>query len=175
MFLDRAGIEQPRHLFQFTVLARKTGLLSILPYVLYGCCKLPIRDLVEGVNVDKVTICLSQRDQVACLAGYRAICDVQAETTWKWLYDRGDLSPGCVTKIACKKARSDYHFRVFSPKQRCVGFLPWAKVRAGGLCTACIAVAQERHTAGSAELWKQLPGFFYLPPWSELLKERQNL
>ena len=43
------------------------------------------------------------------------------------------------------------------------------------LCEYCSRIAKSSHRVGRLEFWDQLPSLFDLPPWEELLKEREDM
>ncbi|KAJ7758318.1 hypothetical protein B0H16DRAFT_1535796 [Mycena metata] len=49
----------------------------------------------------------------------------------------------------------------------------WRAVAGQGLCKPCTAVGRKYHDEGAKRLWDELPSFFGLSPWGELLKEEE--
>lgn len=160
---------------EFLLLARKTGLLSVLPSVLYDCCKLyTASQIIEGVG----SLSFPPSDQMACLAADRAISDAQAATTYEWLYSPR-LAFGCITRQRCEATLHKTLISWFTPTPKPQGFyrwncLLWRIAHHGGLCHGCTVIARQRHEAGRAKFWEQLPGLLRLPPWAELLKYREE-
>lgn len=84
-------VTQPEHCwFELVIFARNTGLLSILPFALYACCQIySASEIMQGIKRgDGVILSFAVSDQLACLAGFQAICEAQAETTFSWAYSR---------------------------------------------------------------------------------------
>ncbi|KZP14510.1 hypothetical protein FIBSPDRAFT_105038 [Athelia psychrophila] len=160
--------------------ARKTGLPSILPHVLYDY----IIHLSSPSQIGKSehassgsVVCLPIQDQLASLIAYHRICKAQAETTYSWAFRPESLSPDC-TSIQCSLARQKYVIRKFTPLPRYRGLDSLhdalSLVFLEKLCFACSHIALEMHKAGREKFWEILPSLFDLPPWDELAKEREK-
>ncbi|KAF7982515.1 hypothetical protein HWV62_28122 [Athelia sp. TMB] len=168
------------HLLEFLALARRMDLLSILPQLFYFCCsKLhPAADLVKGWRDGTYAAC-SADDQLTILAGFEAIYRAQAKTTFAWLYQRETLAQECATSYQCELGRAKYLRDMFTPVPFPVGLLTWeyadVNLFRSLLCEHCTARARALHEAGRLEFWKLLPSLFGLPPWEELLKEREEI
>lgn len=170
-------IEGPQSMIDIVSLARKHELLSLLPYALYCCCRdhtaLQIRTGVQ--RRDRTTALLSLEDQLACLTGYQSLVRVQATTTYSWVYPNAATYQSCRT-IACTPARRSILINTFTPLPPVQGLEDWnSEWEGNGMCKYCIEVAQVAHRAGRQKLWDQLPTIFNLPPWEELVKERDEL
>ncbi|KZP14544.1 hypothetical protein FIBSPDRAFT_751663 [Athelia psychrophila] len=172
--VEWTAMEAVESFMEIVIIARKTGLLSILPYVLYSCCHMEsAAEIIDGTRRKDGSISiLPIQDRLACLAGYRAICDAQADTMYAWLHmPLGEIvTAGCKISVACKGARGNIFLQDFSPKQRIMGFP--VKADYAGLCGICAAVADRKYQEGREAMWERLPALFGLPPWAELLKER---
>lgn len=170
-------VTKPEHWFEVAIFARTTGLLSVLPYALYGCCKqyLPSEIIGGATRKDGTLISLSVPDQLACLAGYHAIYKAQAETTYSWAY--AETAPAGCTSIICAHVRDKYLKDHFTALPVIGGLDPFDKLdlRHGGLCHVCAYQAQDMHTDGRQDFWELLPGLFSLPSWDELRKEREEM
>ncbi|KZP14484.1 hypothetical protein FIBSPDRAFT_796592 [Athelia psychrophila] len=159
---------------EIAIIARKTGLLSILPYALYNCCSGDsAAEIIDGTkHEDGSMYILPIQDQFACLAGYRAICDAEADTMYAWLHSPLEeiVAAGCEMPGACKVIREKIFLKHFSPRQRIMAFPEQGDYT--GLCEICAAVADSKYQEGREAMWERLPALFGLPPWVELLKER---
>lgn len=51
----------------------------------------------------------------------------------------------------------------------------WKRSWSDKLCPKCTKRAKEKHQQGREAFWEGLPGLFRLPPWAELLKEREGM
>lgn len=165
------GKPKKETLLEFLVIARREGLLSILPSILYKCCKLYTESQIIGEQD------LPLLDQIVCLAGHRAICRAQARTTYKWMHESETLSANCATEGRCDRARQKYIIRFFTSDPIIAGLdicsrQPWQSL---GLCQACEKSARGRHEAGRLEFWELLPSLLQLPSWSELIEERLDI
>ena len=159
-------------LVKLAILARQSGLLSILPYTLYQCC---VIYSYAGFKRGWKKFSLPAQDQIACLEGYRNGLDVQADTTYAWLGDHGDLSPSCLIQVACKMAKQRRIVKGFNVRPALVGLDLWEDWMPSGLCDSCKEYGRRKHEAGRAEFWEKLPSLFDLPPWTELMKEREEM
>ena len=174
---DWAGFDPPDRFrsAQLLAIARRAGLVSILPRVFYACCVLYN---VSDLTAQGSDFSILPADQMTCLTGHRAMCQAQAETTFAWAYSTQALAAGCATPQSCNGARHRYLTTRFLPVAKDFGLQDWSRTSTridGMLCGGCLEVARERHEAGRAEFWKRLPNFFNLPSWEELSKEREDM
>ncbi|KAF7974530.1 hypothetical protein HWV62_11996 [Athelia sp. TMB] len=162
---------------EVVILARRSGLLSLLPFVFYQCCyRYSTADIVTGLVIDDESkILLSHQDQIVCLGGYRACCEIQADTTYGWIHDCDSLGPSCTTRKICKKAKQAYSLEHFNSRPGLRALVEWSDCAPPDLCDECIKEGRLKHAAGRLEFWEKLPGIFDLPPWTQLLKERQEI
>lgn len=153
---------------QLVLLARRTGLLSILAFGLYySSVRCTPEHIMDGTVLDDETIVsLAIQDQLACFVGYRAMLDAQADTTYAWLHDDNFGAAHCTTPGRCKTTRQRYIIDKFTHKQRVTGLRPWIDIGPLRLCVECNKDAQVAHEAGQAEFWDKIPGLFGLPPWT---------
>ncbi|KAF7978933.1 hypothetical protein HWV62_44141 [Athelia sp. TMB] len=157
---------------ELVILARRTGLLSILPYAFYRCCtRYPAGTLINGAKrSDGSMLVLSAQDQLICLAGYRAMHDAQRATTLSWAWDPQAFFTTCTSPAVCRIARRSF-IGLLSHKSAIAGLIKWARTDGHpDLCEACTGIVHQRHTTGRVQFWDMLPDLFGLPPWTELLK-----
>ncbi|KAF7973896.1 hypothetical protein HWV62_14036 [Athelia sp. TMB] len=170
------GIDPPdiEWSIQLLAIARRAGLLSVLPAVFYAYC---VSDDMFGLATSNPMRSVSPSDHNTCLRGHHIMCGVQAETTFAWAYGaetRGD----CSTYKRCEKTLNKYLITRFLPIAKDYGLESWSEASAwlhGNLCANCMKVAQEKHEAGRKQFWQRLPGLFNLPSWEELAKEREDM
>ncbi|KIM80651.1 hypothetical protein PILCRDRAFT_822380 [Piloderma croceum F 1598] len=161
--------------FRAITLARETNMLFVLPCAMAICCQsYTIRDLLNGVgSPDYPYIVLSTEDQRAYLSGWYDLIHMQAKETFKWLdpHMRDTLFPDCVSRARCTKARARvlYSIGMSHPISLCNPFsrFDWEMV----MCVNCTIVSKVQHARGRKNIWIDLPSFFGLPGWDELLKE----
>ncbi|KAF7969805.1 hypothetical protein HWV62_25918 [Athelia sp. TMB] len=173
---DWSVIETSRTL-PLMIMARKTGQLSILPYVyLTACTEFTIDDIFNGVRlVDEADTLTSfpVADQLAMLAGKSALSAFHVETTY---HNTVDAVLGCQTPISCSVGRESHTIQEMSST-----LLPsaplddWPHTLCDKMCEFCIAFSNTKHDARRKKFWDELPAMFRLPPWSELLKEKDGL
>lgn len=66
------------------LIARKEGILSILPDLLDRCCKnYPMERFTHGIIVDGSAYQVVAKDKIACPSTERTIGVAQSLTTWK--------------------------------------------------------------------------------------------
>ncbi|KZP14498.1 hypothetical protein FIBSPDRAFT_935715 [Athelia psychrophila] len=175
---DRTAVDSTE-LIPLVALARKTGLLSTLPYLLYRCCvEYSAKKLMAygPAMPDQSTDTLSHQDQLACLAGHPVIYKAQAHTTYTWLSTvQINMLGTCARPKLCKEAKRTIRLQTFRLVPKIIALDLWSSDLSTGLCKECSSIAHAKHDAGRAEFWEQLPAIFDLPPWSELLKERPDI
>ena len=161
----------------FAILGRKSGLFSLLPYAFYQSCYLySTAGITNGLKAsDGHKAALHLHDQVVCLGGYRAGCETQADTTYAWIHNTGSVAPNCTTPKVCQRAKRAHNLTHFDSGTALDGLGRWSACAPLGLCSECFEEGRSRHEAGRRQFWEKLPGIFNLPPWTELLKERQEM
>lgn len=168
---------ESKEYIELVVMARRAGLLSILPRVFYDCCRsYPAHVIADNVSAPS----LPAGDQMACMTGHRAVCLRQAYTTYNWLYN-GAPAASCITQDSCNAVRQRHLIEWFTPLPEPSGLDLWKQVSTRfnypdvSLCQHCISSAQSQHEVGRVEFWEELPSLFGLPPWTELLREREDV
>lgn len=122
---------------------------------------------------DGKIMALSVSDQLACLAGFRAICKAQAETTYCWAYTSTSTFANCTSQV-CSIFRHNLVVHAFSSSPLIAGFDTFhTLVDPDMFCPACAHQAEGMHNTGREKFWALLPSLFDLPPWEELKKERE--
>jgi hypothetical protein len=74
----------------------------------------------------------------------------------------------CTQPIACGKAKLLNLLKLWKPPGTRLGFSR-RSAAVEGLCSSCVGVGEQHHSEGTKRLWKELPSFFGLSPWEELL------
>ncbi|KZP30901.1 hypothetical protein FIBSPDRAFT_814333 [Athelia psychrophila] len=168
------GVIKDAPYVDLAIFARKAGLLSILPHILYGCCdSYTPREITGGVLIglsDDSVRYLPPQDQIICLSGYQAIFKAQAETTYRWIRSPDHFYFCC----ACYSSRSLSLSKRFTPLLLVSGLDTWDDSDFD-YCGNCVEGAKMEHRIGREEFWELLPSLFDLPSWEELRKERQDL
>lgn len=172
-FIDVDIIEHSQFM-HLAVLARKEGLISVLPYILYECCTIySTAELLQGIHSQNhATIILAPEDQLACLAAHTAIIEAQAKTTFRWLYEAEELMSNYCPE-GCYQARQNVISCQFNPLPDLLGLGEWAESYSEELCLFCSTAAKEKHSEGRERFWEMLPSIFNLPAWSDLENERE--
>ncbi|KZP19037.1 hypothetical protein FIBSPDRAFT_1045789 [Athelia psychrophila] len=167
---------------ELVILARRERVLSVLPSLLYQCCKCySVSEILQGlVRNNGSPLLLSPEDQLACLAGHRKLCEAQTKTTFDWAFgaftSQDITSRKCRSSIQCDHARRQFlsTARLY-PVSDVRGLIRWRDSFSKGLCATCAIKAKEHHNMGRAKFWERLPVLLGLPPWSELKKEREEV
>ncbi|KZP19048.1 hypothetical protein FIBSPDRAFT_791230, partial [Athelia psychrophila] len=157
---------------ELAILARMEGVVSVLPYLLYKCCKhYSASEILQGLARDDGSrLLLSPEDQLACIAGHRKLCEAQAKMTFIWAYAEDFTSATCLSSN-CHRSRQHILLKSqLSPVPAVLGLEHWENdpSYSEGLCASCTKKAKEQHMAGRAKFWEALPVLLGLPPWSEL-------
>lgn len=156
-------------------LARETDLPSILPIALYCCCRCyTAPEILKGVKGKGGNhVALSSEDKETCIVANQRIIQAQAETTYAWMnpgHSSGPLYKFCRSLIMCASARKDLLCRTFLPLSRSIALDLWEVEWEDGMCDICIDDTKTSHNEGREKMWNDLPTFFNLPEWEELLK-----
>ncbi|KAJ7761947.1 hypothetical protein DFH07DRAFT_414197 [Mycena maculata] len=160
-------------IFDMISLARENNILSALPCAYYRAVANCDQQLFfDGIRKrDGTTASLAPVDVRRLVVARQKLVQAQwnMENTLGWLktlshYSDCDAPPSCdafrnKTLSHCLASGSLRAF--WNPTN-----MAMAKWR--GLCDKCKYRAQESMTAGRKKMWEELPGFFNLPPWSEL-------
>lgn len=171
--------------FDLLIIARRAGLLSILPLLLYYCCEdYPPSSIKNGFQLTALKkACFPLEDQVALLAGYPTISTAQFKTTYIWTIP--SVAPStCTSPEECRFTRQEYFKKRFifntriQKKSRFGALQDWNTATAGWqvkFCNHCTEVSRRAHEYGRREFWNMLPSLFDLPSWEELSKERDDM
>ncbi|KZP13123.1 hypothetical protein FIBSPDRAFT_835403 [Athelia psychrophila] len=176
--LDNPNLSQ---WMKLAVIARREGLISTLPYILYKCCCIySAKEILRGTPASESPgssmVYLASEDQVACIAGHRLMIEAQARTAYKWLYSQETLSPLCTTCNDCDSSRRAQLIEKFTPLPKICALDDWEEAghSAQELCKFCAKTARKQHEQGRRTFWKALPVLLGLPQWIKLLKERDD-
>ena len=157
-------------------LGRENGLLSVVPIALYCCCRcysaLEILKGVKGRAGDCIS--LSQEDREACIVANQRIIQAQATTTFLWMNPgtaAGSLYKSCRSPASCSFARKDLLCEMFLPLPKSIALDLWEGQWEKGMCSACVEAAKASHNEGREKMWEDLPSFFNMTGWTELLEQ----
>lgn len=152
----------------------------ILPSAFHAlCCENVHKAILEATRDDGSKSLLSPEDQVIVITGWAKGRDFQRRVSMRWLLSEEELPPlyeYCMTSpLSCIHARgrlirSMGHLDAVPPIAALWNweYLPEEKDK---MCKSCLDVAEFSHTRGREAFWDNLPSFFGLPEWPELLKE----
>jgi hypothetical protein len=155
-------------------LARENDLPSVLPIALYCCCRCySAVEILNGVKGrDGHHISLSAEDREACIVANQRIIQAQATTSFSWMYPgtaSSSLYTYCRNPTSCPSARKDLLCRTFLPLPKSIALDLWEAEWELGMCDICVDAAKKSHSEGREKMWDDLPTFFELSEWTELL------
>ncbi|KAJ7171026.1 hypothetical protein C8R46DRAFT_1175624 [Mycena filopes] len=166
---------QPGLLLDMLSLAYEGGVSSSVP-ILAACC---VRSFdMAALLHDKIQrkngscIILSEPIKRALLDASERILEFEFEL-FGWLEDDWVIPhEWCTAWTACRKRRRELHgmFRMGQGEWRYNALCVWHvdSEWGDGLCEACEVAGRTRFNSNRHRAWDALPGFFGLPPWSEL-------
>ena len=151
-------------------LAHETNIYSILPAVLYDCCKdYTYEELLTGRHRPDGSIAtLTYDDQKLCILGKEKLIRKQAVETFSWLKPDRATAVDC-TRDQCAQARKGLFQEMWYPTPSCGALKTWKTRWEIGMCENCAAASMQKHTVGREKIWNLLPSIFQLPPWEELM------
>lgn len=116
-------------------------------------------------------------DRNIAIVGWESAVQAQAQETMRWLFqlDSGELYSECLQPENCVFDRMETLKILFTPIPTISDGLShydsdgWCDRVV--MCESCKTAAKRVHNEGRKAFWRQLPTFFGLPGWDELLKE----
>ncbi|KAJ7613650.1 hypothetical protein DFH06DRAFT_1109159 [Mycena polygramma] len=142
------------------LLCRELDLPQLLPAAFWF---LAIHSESLGENITRI----SQADRDKILAALTPLRTAHATYLFQWL-DKKITSPDCDEPDICPQKKLEYSVKLWKPPGA-VPWFSWPKNASSGLCSPCVALGKKHHSEGAKRLWKELPSFFGLPAWEELL------
>ncbi|KAJ7935066.1 hypothetical protein B0H13DRAFT_1949554 [Mycena leptocephala] len=154
----------PQHglVFDILRLARENDIVSALPAAYYCAIDQGLDKLLDGLLASPTPVDLRR-----CIRGREKLINAQFQPgyTFGWLRSwDSDAQFVCTGTSGCTRVR-DTLFRKNTETFRVLALSVFVTK---GLCDGCTNRAIELTTAGRKKVWAELPGFFDLPPWSEL-------
>ncbi|KAJ6471089.1 hypothetical protein C8R47DRAFT_1147835 [Mycena vitilis] len=145
------------------VLCRELDLLEPVPIAFWYFSMCGMQS--PGIGMGRIP----QVDQDMILEALTPLRTAHANYLFQWL-DKKIASPDCAKPDICPQTKLEYSVKLWKPP----GIMPyfsWPKDAGKGLCSPCVALAKKHHSEGAKRLWKELPSFFGMPPWEELLTD----
>ncbi|KAJ7605360.1 hypothetical protein DFH06DRAFT_1252913 [Mycena polygramma] len=150
------------------VLARELGLLALLPAAFWY-----FSTHVESLGYRDISR-ISQADRGILFSAVAPLRVAYADYLFGWLDETlVNTSPNCALPESCGLTKVQHSLRLWKPPGIPMSFA-WNSGAELGLCRYCVAVGKKHHSDGVKRLWKELPSFFGLPPWEELLAGAPN-
>ncbi|KAF7297736.1 BTB domain-containing protein [Mycena kentingensis (nom. inval.)] len=151
-------------------LAREVGLYSILPLALYIINAL---NVPAGIHSPLFTD-IDAADQLRILRGRTqlyALFPLRSPLKWMDSQHGSVPSQACTQRRECQAVVAAINDAVLRKNDYLVCiFLEWPETRTEKLCENCTVIAKEVHRSMREQCWNELPSYFDLPPWEELLK-----
>jgi hypothetical protein len=131
--------------------------------------------MLEGIpKPDETSASLVPVDLHRCIRGRERLINAQTRPgyTFGWLqaglgFDYEEQCTEGLGRGPCNRVREG----LLRKNTKCIMLLALCEFAPGSpksLCTACRSHAKELLQKGRKKIWDELPGFFDLPPWSEL-------
>lgn len=168
--------DKPRTLIQFhpgfvcdvIKLAHDQEVQSILPAAFYSCCVLDVHHFIAPISTSQDHLPLSPQDRDRCLLARERLISKQFSQTFGWL-NPGDYSFNCTDIQRCNDTKRTIFWHL-ATHPLCSALKHWGNQWENGLCQPCILTCRDEHNSGRAEIWENLPSYFSLPPWDQLLE-----
>ncbi|KAF9001147.1 hypothetical protein BDQ17DRAFT_1244784 [Cyathus striatus] len=152
-------------------LARKMNMLWILPSAFFLCW----HNRNYRVNIskgmprpDKSIATLSMHDQEALISSWDQIHTTIAYKVFAWLNVDKYPSPRCKNPLMCSKIRTAIASRLILPDN--IPLRGWsAQPYVEHLCTPCTYIVKPAYELALEKFWDDLPSYFGLPGWGQLL------
>ncbi|KAJ7447507.1 hypothetical protein B0H11DRAFT_2082381 [Mycena galericulata] len=141
-------------------LALELHILSVLPGILYECCRYPTSHLFPSE--------LGTAEKQKCIIAKERYMNDWSNDVHDFLFVAPDT---CENRIDCDSVRLRWLRINGIPTFTDVfaGPFPWGSIE---LCERCLARGKEQYRIATEKLWDDLPSLFGLPPWEELLKSQ---
>ncbi|KAJ7188671.1 hypothetical protein C8R46DRAFT_1205812 [Mycena filopes] len=164
-------VPYPGVLYDVLALARENDILSALPCAYYRAIRFhSTKQLLDGIpRGDGSTAVLAPIDQRRCILARESLVNVQIQMG----YSLGILRSRTAELVNCSdspKCSDSLHQRLGHYLDH-GGLRALAKYQPAGekaLCSSCTRYTVNLNNAGRKRTWEELPGYFELPPWSEL-------
>ncbi|KAJ7495407.1 hypothetical protein FB451DRAFT_1077050 [Mycena latifolia] len=154
--------EVPDDDFLALTLASTHNIGSVLPGIYYECCRYPTSELLDDYDQPPI----SPSDKRKCILATENYADNWSRRIHAGLFR---INNYCASQAQCDAQRLLWIQRHGLPKFENILFqeFDW---RAVGLCAECTTTSIALFCSERAALWDNLPSFFDLPPWEELLE-----
>ncbi|KAJ7431371.1 hypothetical protein B0H11DRAFT_1762273, partial [Mycena galericulata] len=149
------------------LLARELNLPCILPAAFWFAAT-----HIDVLASDQANL-ISVLDRNAILSAAEPLRVAHAKYLFGWLDTESVDSPQCTSTRVCSDKKLRYSLELWKPPGASLVF--YRSANPGPvLCSSCTTLGRKHHSSGSKRLWKELPSFFGLPPWAELLSASEG-
>ncbi|KAJ7661029.1 hypothetical protein B0H17DRAFT_1337283 [Mycena rosella] len=148
------------------VLARELDVPSLLPISFWlAATRIELLSAHDSPS-------LSDADRKILMSSSKPLRIAHASYLYGWL-DENHINPDCTRPPTCAINKTRLALKLWKPPGVTPAF-GWQLGLAKPLCESCIAAGLNHHSAGSQQLWRELPSFFGLRSWEELLVAPPN-
>ncbi|KAJ7496919.1 hypothetical protein FB451DRAFT_1017688 [Mycena latifolia] len=161
-------VHYPGVLFDILTLARENNILTVLPCAYYRALRYHSEKLFDGIlRPDGSLAILAPAEQRQCALSRLKLIRAQSQPgyAYGWLLWWAPAE-NCPKPDECRAVRDDY-LSNYLDVLRLWALTPYVELEAQ-FCAVCKPANEEAVRAGREAMWKDLPEFFDLPPWSEL-------
>ena len=125
-------------------------------------------DVTDEHTIEAETIRLNEKAMRQCLEGRDAVIRRFLDIAKYWLLQHDLIpSPSCSQKSECLKRKAKTILSLEAMSFRRISILaPWSR---SSLCTNCDVFLEEAYDTARQLIWDELPRYFGLPPWDELV------
>ncbi|KAF7368663.1 hypothetical protein MVEN_00190600 [Mycena venus] len=117
---------------------------------------------------------ISEGDRVTIFSAVNPLRVAYADYLFDWLDETKVEAAGCSLPQTCGPTKVSHSLNFWKPPGSAL-VLSWRPAAAQGLCRSCAGLGKKRYGEGAKRLWKELPSFFGLPAWEELLAGAPNV
>jgi hypothetical protein len=155
-----SGIEHTP--FAALQLVEEFGISQALPAVLYCCSMRPIDEILDGSRVE-----IGTANRRTCLIAKQKLEEAQRKRVFAFL--GAYQVTACSNPSTCNTRRLEWSARMgLNPKPLARTF-DWINFSIY-VCRNCLTFSRASFDEARQKLWEELPGFFNLPSWTQLLQ-----
>jgi hypothetical protein len=160
----------PHSAFRALNFARRMNLVQMLPIAFYECCILSPEKFLEGIMwASEECTELPQDDLLKCLTGREKLRHATQFTIFSFAYESSHSV--CNNREHCPTYRMEWVRKKsvlpasgWDPLSITVDWGAYHRV-----CRYCHLLAKDMYESQRKKLWEELPSYFGLPSWANLL------
>ena len=165
--------DYPRHVLVANV-AQETDVPVLLPTALLLCCATAdAHTLYDGIECDGFRYLLTEANKRALFLGRPRLSHAARSRTQAFFWNPSFRNTmGECHRVACNQFCEIYSRTMDAKDDPWINPFRqvfWKPVRTS-CCASCVSSWQIKHQQECREVWDELPSYFDLPSWSQLLK-----